>query len=152
VEATSIGCLELRRALLLFAIVLGLAAIVTSLSRPAKHQDDTSDPPRTGVGTPTVSPRPAREEPAVISFSAAGKPRTRRLFVSRHATVMVEVARPGQVELAGLGLTSPAEPLTPARFDVFESRAGRYAVRFLPARSTEARTVGVLRVIPYGLP
>jgi hypothetical protein len=152
-EATSIGCLELRRALLLFAIVLGVAAIVTSLSRPAKHRDDaTSDPPRTGVGTPTVNPRPAREEPAVISFSASGKSRTRRLFVSRHATVMVEVARPGQVELAGLGLTSPAEPLTPARFDVFATRAGRYAVRFLPARSTEARTVGVLRVIPYGLP
>ena len=140
--------MELRRALLLFAIVLGLAAIATSFSRPAKRADDSvTEAPQIERGAPTASPRPAREPPALISFSASGEPRTRRLFVNQHATVTVEVVRPGQVELAGLGLTAAADPLTPARFDVFESRAGRYLVRFIPARSNEERTVGALQIV-----
>jgi len=51
------------------------------------------------------------------------------------------------VELAGLGQTAAAEPLTPARFEVLESQAGRYKVRFTPATDTEARTLGTLLIV-----
>jgi hypothetical protein len=140
--------LELRRALLLFAIVLGLAAIATSLSRPAERKEDKAAAPTpVAPRTPTVNPRRTGAEPAVVSFSSAGKPRTRLLAANQPGTVFVEVLRPGQVELAGLGLTATAEPLTPARFEVLESRPGRYLVRFSPARTSEQRTVGALRIV-----
>jgi len=136
---------ELRRALLLFAVVLGLAAIATSVSRPAERGgDEASDP---GRRTPTAGPRRTALQPALISFATTATPRERRLAVNRPATVTVEVARAGQVELAGLGLTAEAQPLTPARFDVLERRPGRYKVRFTPAAaSSETHTVGTVEV------
>jgi hypothetical protein len=141
---------ELRRALLLFAIVLGLAAVATSFSRPAKRDDDKV-PARPGgaSGTPTVSPRQDETRRALISFSSFGRPRTGVLTANQAATVAVEVARPGQGQLSGLGMTAVAEPLTPARFEVLENRVGRYPVRFTPSgASAETRTVGALRVVP----
>jgi hypothetical protein len=140
--------MELRRALLLFAVVLGLAAIATSISRPADRGDDeASDSPPARRGSPTAQPRKGVLEPSAISFSATGTPRTERLAAGRLAVVTVDVAQPGEVELGGLGLTAAAEPLTPARFDLLERRAGRYEVRFRPAVGGEARTVGVLAVV-----
>ena len=136
--------MELRRALLLFAIVLGVAAIVTLVSAPERAQRDDgsglpdADPP----GGPEPLPGPA----APISFSAA-EPKVRRLEAGRPATVAVKVPAPGQVELQGLGLSAPAEPLTPARFEVLERRPGSYDVRFTPAEGGEPRGAGTLRIV-----
>jgi hypothetical protein len=141
---------ELRRALLLFAVVLGLAAVVTSFSRPAERTDDqtsTPAPPPPTQGTPTARPRRVGPAAKVVSFSALSKPRTARLEADRAAVVTVEVAEAAQVELAGLGLTSPGEPLTPARFEVLITEPGRYDVWQTPAGSDEARRVGVLEVV-----
>jgi len=129
---------KLRRALLLFAVVLGLAAIVVSFSRPAKRDVGSSDPSQAQRST---------AEPELISFSATAQPRTQRLAANRAAAVTVEVTRTGQVDVPGLGLTAAAEPLTPARFDVLESQAGDYTVRFTPAADSEARTVGTLKIV-----
>ena len=60
----------------------------------------------------------------------------------------VTVTEPGQVELEGLGLSSPAEPLTPARFAVLATAQDRHKVRFTPVDGGEGRTVGVLQVLP----
>jgi hypothetical protein len=136
---------ELRRALLLFAVVLGVAAIVTSLSRPERaERDDGSGLP--DASDPSASPRPLRARAAPITFSAA-EPRARRLETGRPATVTVKVSAPGQVELGGLGLSAPAEPLTPARFDVLERRPGRYDIRYTPAKGGEARIAGTLHIV-----
>ena len=135
--------MELRRALLLFAIVLGVAAIVALVSAPERAPRDD------GSGLPDVeepSAGPGGQAPAV-SFSAA-EPKVRRLEAGRPATVAVEVPAPGQVELEGLSLSAPADPLTPARFEVLERRPGRYAVRFTPAEGGEARRAGTLRIVP----
>ncbi len=134
---------QLRRALLLFAVVLGLAAIATSFSRPAKRDGGAPDRSQAQSGTPGAN----AAKPAQISFSTTAKPRTQLLTADSAATVTVEVARPGQVELAGLGQTAGAEPLTPALFEVLESQPGRYKVRFTPATDTEARTLGVLQIV-----
>ncbi len=56
------------------------------------------------------------------------------------------VDEPGQVSIPLLGLTAPAEPLTPARFDVLVTAAGAYPVVFTPAQGDEEREVGTLTV------
>ncbi len=137
--------MELRRALLLFAIVLGVAAIVTLVSTPERAQrDDGSGLP--DAADPSVGPGPVRDKAPPITFSAA-EPKVRRLEAGRPATVAVMVPAPGQVELEGLGLSAPAEPLTPARFEVLERRPGRYDVRFTRAEGGEPRSAGTLRIV-----
>ncbi len=146
------GGVELRRAILLFAIVLGLAAVATSVSRPPASQDDARRRPakRTPAAssTPTAKPRRAAARERRLAFRAGGRPLTRYLPSDRAATVIVSVPEPGQVELAGLGLGGPAEPLTPARFEVFVTEQDRHRVRFTPLDGGERRTVGVLQVLP----
>ena len=138
--------MELRRALLLFAIVLGVAAIVTLVSSPERAQrDDGSGLP--DAANPSAGPGPLGRKAPPISFSAA-EPTVRRLEAGRPATVSVKVPAPGQVELKGLGLSAAAEPLTPARFEVLERRPGRYEVRFTPAAGGEPRGGGTLRIVP----
>jgi hypothetical protein len=139
---------ELRRALLLFAIVLGLAAIATSFSRPAKPTDEpASEDPPTGRSTPTAGPRRTGPRPDVITFSAAGAPRMKRLDANRAAEITVEVPQPAQVELVGLGLTAAGEPLTPARFELLVRRPGRYDVKVTPSGDGQARSAGTLEVV-----
>ncbi len=141
--------MELRRALLLFAIVLGLAAIATSVSRsPDKNDSDKreSTAPATGGSTPTTRPQPAAGGPAEITFEPARQPPIERLRTGRPATVTVKVQDPGEVELVGLGLSAAAEPLTPARFEVLTAREGRYEVRLMPASGDRSSKLGTLDI------
>jgi hypothetical protein len=142
--------MHLRRALLLFAIVLGLAAVAASISRPA-NVDDEAPPAAT---TPSVSPgsappsplaTPGHGRPVAIDFDA-GDPRARPLERGRAASVTVAVESPGVVEIPGLGVSTAAEPLTPARFDVLPTQRGRYRIRFVPAAGDAARHAGTLVV------
>jgi hypothetical protein len=142
---------HLRRALLLFAIVLGLAALAASVSRP-RDEGEGGDAPATGSApaqterSPTVAPgtAPANERTQTITFAADGD-ESHRLEPGRGATVLVEVEEAGQVEIPDLGLTDAATPVTPARFEVFGA-PGRYEIRFTPAGEAESRAVGTLAV------
>jgi hypothetical protein len=140
---------HVRRALLLFALVLGVAALAAAVSQPRQGAREAQ--PRE-PGAPTATPaRPSDQAgfaPTSIEFPAgAGRP-TRRLEAGRSATVTVQVTEPGEVTLEGLGLVAAAEPLTPARFEVLESRPARHRVRFTPAGTDEATTVGTLAIEP----
>ncbi len=137
--------MHLRRALLLFAIVLGLAALASTISRPESTDDEA--PPATTEATapPTVAPGAGAGEPAEVSFDAA-EPRVRKLEAGRAATLRVAVDAPGSVEIPQLGLSAAAEPLTPAHFDVLLSQPGRYQLRFVPAAGDEGRPAGTLVV------
>jgi len=139
---------HVRRALLLFAIVLGVAALATAVSQP--RQETREAQPRE-PSAPTVTPaRPSNQggpAAAQIEFGAGAVPRTKRLDAGRSATVTVQVTEPGEVTLEGLGLVAAAEPLTPARFEVLESRPARHRVRFTPAGQDEARTLGTLAIV-----
>jgi hypothetical protein len=131
---------------MLFAIVLGLAALVASLSRPLEPRRDDSESSRPGERrTPSAAPRPAPEPPAVISFDA-GQNEAARLRQGRAATVEVSVGEPGSVEILEMGLSAPADALTPARFDVFAARAGRYELVFTPADGDRVEPAGRLVV------
>jgi hypothetical protein len=144
--------MELRRALLLFAIVLGVAAIVTSVSSPPERDDGDAArrPAERAPAAPTPSSRPEDDDVVNVRFDSSRELRTALVGTGRRAVVTVEVGAPGEVRLDGLGLSSPAEPLTPARFDLLPSSAGRHPVRFTPAGSREERTIGVLQIQPAG--
>jgi hypothetical protein len=138
---------HLRRALLLFAIVLGVAALAASFSRP---RDDAGDqavaPPPAPRTSPEANPGSGGAAPVELRFDAS-KPRTRRVEDGVPATVFVAAEEPGLVEIPGLGLSASAEPLTPARFDVLPSGPERYEIRFTPAAGDESRRAGVLAVV-----
>jgi hypothetical protein len=136
---------HLRRAVLLFAIVLGLAAVAASVSRPGgDSREQTAVPPPT-QGEPTIAPGTASGPPLTLHFNARRK-QVRRLEVGQAATLRVSVDEPGQVEIPLLGLVSAAGPVTPARFDIFASEEGRYPIGFTPASGGESRPAGILEV------
>jgi hypothetical protein len=140
---------HLRRALLLFAIVLGLAAVAASVSRDRDGSGDRAEqpapPPSTG-SSPTVSPGPASEAGVELTFRAE-RSQTRRLEAGQPATLQVQVDEPGQVEIPELGLNGSADPLTPARFELLVPDPGRYEIDFTPAAGDEADDAGTLVVV-----
>jgi hypothetical protein len=160
-SANSIRAVHLRRALLLFAIVLGMAALAASLSRPvADRADDRAaqppaeqqrerEPARPAPRPPTAAPTPSSAPRAPLTF-AAGADETRRVRAGEAATLEVAVDEPGSVEIPGLGLTATADPLTVARFEVFPSRPGRYEIVFTPAAGDDATPAGELVVTSAG--
>ena len=133
--------MHLRRALLLFAIVLGLAALVASFSGPPEREARQAQP----------APERARGEPVeraalTLRFAAGGAAERRTLASGRHATLVVSVPEPGQVSIEGLGLVGPSDRLTPARFDVLAHDPGRFEVTFQPADGGAAHRIGSLVV------
>jgi hypothetical protein len=138
---------HLRRALLLFAIVLGTAALVASLSRPVEDAQERQAPrdPRPATAAPAPAPNPPEE----LSFDAV-MDESQRLRAGRAATLEVSVTEPGNVEIPGLGLSAPAAPLTPARFDVLPARPGDYAILFTPAAGEGSEPAGKLVVSSAG--
>ncbi len=148
---------HMRRALLLFAIVLGLAAVAASLSRSG-GDDDPPAPAQRGTETQTETASPGSAEPdsegepqrpagapVALSFDAA-KTQRRRLDAGRPASVEVSVTEPGQVTIPALGLTASAEPVTPARFDVLVQDAARLPILFTPAAGEVEEPAGTLVV------
>ena len=147
--------MELRRALLLFAIVLGLAAIVSSLANPRVREDRPADRPAEADSptrsSPTAEAQPTQRRVPEIRF-AVGRPRkTETLKAVTAATVKVSVEEPGEASIEGLGLTAQASPLAPARFEVLSTTPGRYPVRFRAVPDTESRLLGFLQVVPAPL-
>jgi hypothetical protein len=143
---------HLRRALLLFAIVLGLAAIAASVSRPRDTSEDPSRaPPITEAEQPpTAAPGTAAPAtPAAVELTFfAGDPEAQRIRAGQAATVYVEVEEPGQVAIPDLGMSAAAEPLTEARFDVLTRETGRHPILFEPAGADDAQVrVGTLVVV-----
>lgn len=150
--ANTIGAVHLRRALLLFAIVLGMAALVASLSQPIEERrgDTTpSEPRESGPPEAAPAPAPAPELPPTVTFDAV-KDESRRVAAGSAATVEVSVDEPGDVAIPDLGLIEPAEPLTPARFDILANSPGRYELTFTPADGDSAEPAGRLVVTSAG--
>jgi len=138
---------HLRRALILFAIVLGLAAVAASVSRPGDSDDPSPAPTTESAGPPTAAPAPEGRRAADLTFEP-GDRSPKRIRAGHAATIWVEVEEAGQVEIAGLGLSAAAEPLTPARFEVLTNATGRHPITFTAASQGEPVKVGILSVVP----
>ena len=141
--------MHIRRALLLFAIVLGMAALAASLSRPPEQRTSTQPREQRAPSQVTAKPVAPGNPPIVLSFDALTDERG-RVPLDRAATIEVSVDEPGSVELPELGLTASADRYTPARFDLFPTRAGRYEIIFTPAQGDESRPAGTLVVTASG--
>ena len=149
--------MHLRRALLLFALVLGVAALAASFSRDSGSPDPLAPPDPNATQTqtetqtetaPTATPGDtpvATGDAPPLRFDVA-EDQTRRLETGAAATVEVSVEEPGLVSIPLLGLSGPAEPVTPARFDVLVPNAGNYPIVFTPSLGDEEREVGLLSV------
>jgi hypothetical protein len=143
---------HVRRVLLLFAIVLGLAAIATSISRQPEDSRDRAeqpavpsqaeDAPRPSVASGNPTPVSGRLE---LTFDAE-EDQSRRVDAGQSATVLVSVDEPGLVEIPDLGLTANGDALTPARFEVRVSDAGRYELSFTPVEDDTPSPAGTLVV------
>ena len=141
--------MHIRRALLLFAIVLGMAALAASLSRAPEQRTSTQPREQRAPSTVTAKPLPPVHPPMVVSFDALTD-QERRVPVDSAATIEVSVDEPGSVELPDLELTASADQHTPARFDLFPTRTGSYKILFTPARGDESRPAGTLEVTESG--
>jgi hypothetical protein len=123
---------QIRRVLLLFALVLGLSALVASIAPPPETGED--EPAKT---TATRSPPPS------VPGTTVTLPGTRRVPVGASFTLVVPVREPGDVVIDTLGLRQTADPLSPARFELLAEPPGRYAVAFVPLGGAR-RVVGRL--------
>ena len=137
--------MHLRRALILFAVVLGLTALVAAIA--PRRGDDNSSSTSTPQPPSTTGPESATAGPTRIELTAKqkGSPETRRVKAGTHAIVRVQVDEPGQISIPELGLTDDAEPRTPATFDVFFAVPGRATVELQPAAGEQQR-VGTIEI------
>jgi hypothetical protein len=122
---------QIRRVLLLFALVLGLSALVAVVAPTPEDRDEESQE------APTERPAAgaAVVQPASVSLSVRPpdtRPPTRRVRAGSSFTLEVSVPEPGDVVLEGLGLRQTADPLTPARFELLAEPPGRHGVAFVP--------------------
>jgi hypothetical protein len=134
-----------RRLLVLFAVLLGLTALVTSLApRPTIHRRSLG----AGVATPTAtpSPTPPRHETRTLSKTISAEGGRPRAHVRAHVGDVLELTVAGDeldaVEIAGLGKLASVEPGSPARFEILLDTRGNYRVKLLDAQ----RTVGLIEV------
>jgi hypothetical protein len=143
---------HIRRALLLFAIVLGLAAIAASVSRTPDESGESESQPAVpseaeDVPSPSLSPGSATPVAGVRELVfEADRDQTRRLDAGQPATMLVEVEEPGLVEIADLGLIAPAQPLTPARFEIPPSSPDRLEITFTSVEDDFPGPAGTLVV------
>jgi hypothetical protein len=143
---------HIRRALLLFAIVLGLAAIATSVSRSPEDSGESESQPAVPseaeqVPSPSVSSGDAAPVSGVRELVfEADRDQTRRLNAGQPATVLVEVDEPGLVEIEDLGLSAPADPLTPARLEILTSDPDRLEITFTAVEDDVPESAGTLVV------
>jgi hypothetical protein len=131
---------QLRRILLLFALVLGLSALVAALAPPPDDTRERADEP------PTESAPRSGDPPRALQLAVptgTGRAPTRRAAPGARVSLEVVVSRVGEVELEELGLRQSADPRTPARFEFIAGAAGQVAVVFHPVAG-RARLAGRL--------
>ena len=126
--------MHLRRALLLFALVLGLTALATAVAPTPKSQDNgtvEAPPPRSPLPSPTV-----------VTFEAPakhGQVPHRNVSASANVIVRVESAEGGQASIPGLAQLGTVAVGSPAEFNLLDVNPGTYDVMFQPALGTPAR-------------
>ncbi|MEA2428157.1 MAG: hypothetical protein QOF37_1785 [Thermoleophilaceae bacterium] len=121
--------MHLRRALILFALVLGLTALAASIA-PAPRT-----PPEQAVAPPPPLPAVPAAGTLTVAFGAPAPrrgPPSRKVVPGSHVVVEVVAASPGDVRIPKLGRIDSVTPSAPASFDLLAPPPGRYDVLFEP--------------------
>jgi hypothetical protein len=128
--------------LVLVAVLMGLTALVATLAPPERgpRGERADAPPRATEAAP-VRPTEAADVTATLSAGADKRPRTVRAELGDHVTIQVVSPVADSVSLGELDL-QPAEPGSPARFDLLADTPGSYP---LVALSDDHR-IGTLQV------
>jgi hypothetical protein len=138
-----------RRLLVLFAVLLGLTALVTSL---APRPNSLRTPGIAQQPTPSATPVPTPETAVSgtsrrIEQTISTDARTRPKVKARVGDVLALTVRGDvldSVEIEQLGELEPIEPGSPARFEVLLEKPGELRVDLVEAE----RLVGVVEVAP----
>jgi hypothetical protein len=133
---------HLRRAILLFALVLGLTALAAAVS-PSRDNSNTAVAPAPATPAGSTLPRNVTFAPR-----PSGVPRTKSVRTGQHILVTVPAREGGIVTIPLLGRTATVSPAAPAHFDLVAPPRGRYDLMFEPSGSSglsaEPRRVGTL--------
>ena len=132
----------MRRAILLFALVLGLTALAAAVS-PSRSKDDAAVVPASPVSAAEALPRQV-----VLDTRRSRRPQVLRARVGEHIVLSVLASDGGLATVPRLGRTASVSPAAPARFDVLAPPAGRYDVMFEASGSGEPRRAGTLVTRP----
>jgi hypothetical protein len=120
---------HLRRALLLFALVLGLTALAATIAPAPRNRQDTTPQAQQPASTAPVDAG-ERELSFQFPLPAKGGPPARRVTPDEHVLVVVAVDAPGQVQIPALGRTVSVTATSPGQLDVLAPPVGRYDVLF----------------------
>jgi len=124
---------QIRRVLLLFALVLGLSALVASIAPPPETREEDGTGAQT-TADPGAAPGAGARTVTLAVGPPARRPRTRIVPLGARLTLIVTAPEVGDVVLGTPNLRQTAGPLAPARFDLLAKPAGRHAVTFEPLR------------------
>jgi hypothetical protein len=121
---------HLRRALLLFALVLGLTALAATIAPSPRDRQDTT--PQAQQPAPSTTPIDAgvRELSFQYPLPAKGGPPDRRVTPDEHVLVVVAVDAAGQVQIPVLGRTVSVTDTSPGQLDLLAPPVGSYDVLF----------------------
>jgi hypothetical protein len=137
---------HLRRAILLFALVLGLTALAAAVS-PTRDSTPALTSP-----APAPAPSPAAAQPATRTVAIDSRPGARAVDRSARqgdrVVLRVSSTEGGQITIPRLGRTDSVSPAAPAQFDLLAPSPGRYDVLFAAAAGAEPRRVGTLVTHP----
>ena len=136
-----------RRLLVVFAVLLGLTALATSLApRPAVRDGARvpPDPTRAATPAPERSETASRRIERTISANPGRKRATVRVRVGDVLALTVRGDLLDSVEIADLGKLEPIEPGSAARFETLLETPGELRVGLVDAE----RLIGLVEVAP----
>ncbi len=125
--------------MILLIALIAVSMAITVISQPLRNSlrsqttTTSTSPPREGL-RPTNRDRPDRaglSKPMSTTFGPGANGRV-SLETGDRLTLVVEVDRPSEVSIRGLGLTAFADPYAPARFDILPRDPGRFPVSTYP--------------------
>jgi hypothetical protein len=128
-----------RRLLIVMLILLVTSTVAAALVPPPPDGDTTTSSSTSARTSPV--PTGGQLVKAKIDANARRAERV-RVPLGDQLALLVSSRRAGQVEIPALGLLEDVLPLSPARFDIFATRAGRFEVRLLDPR----RKLAVIKV------
>ena len=137
--------MHLRRALLLFALVLGLTALAASIAPPPRGEKEKPAP---APAPPAPSPSTdGGAEAKTLPFRAppakGGELPERKVAPEAHVVIEVRSREVGQATIPKLGRLANTTETVPARFNLLAPPPGRYDVLFEPSGGEPSR-VGTL--------
>jgi hypothetical protein len=130
--------MHLRRAILLFALVLGLTALAAAVA-PSQHRGPAPPAP-----PPGAAPADAPVRTIALDARASSRPRLDSVKQGEQLRLTVSSAEGGLVTIPALGRTASVSPATPAEFDLLAPPPGRYDVLFAASGLTEPRRAGTI--------